>query len=105
MQCHQCRGDLKSARYSATHQMLIDGKLYPVPVHAVPCHYCDVCNTHVTTAEADEAIYWWRQQYMQKHNLNTLPRRIYRVILRRFRRFELWLYYGLRLRYRQARNR
>ena len=56
--CYGCGKPFLAYTFSDTRNMRIDGKMYAVPVFAVPCMRCDDCNIAVTDGSADEAIEW-----------------------------------------------
>jgi len=80
--CYGCGKPFLAYTFSDTRNMRIDGKMYAVPVFAVPCMRCDDCNIAVTDGSADEAIEWAYKKYICENRLDTPWLRFKRWIIR-----------------------
>ena len=95
--CYGCGKPFRAYTFSDTWNMRIDGKMYAVPVFAVPCMRCEDCNIAVTDNGSDEATQWAYKKYIRENGLNTPWLRFWRwVRRRRWRMYDRWNWYMLR---------
>lgn len=97
VRCYQCGEPFRAYTFSEVWDMRIDGKMYAVPLFAVPCMRCDACDIAVTDAGSDEAIQWAYKKYIRENGLNTPWLRFRRWVRRQcVRAYDRYSWYRLR---------
>lgn len=88
IRCYVCSVPYEEYVMRDVRVMLIDGVKHDVPVYGVPCRRCPKCEMVVTDGSADEVLVYCLERYKDAHGLNTLDRRIYRWLRRRWLRLK-----------------